>query len=379
MHTFFKSLIEWFAFAGTMFFAAGAVADAAGGGGADGAGSVPGYDGGGDDATGAGDDTTASVADTGDDAAPGEHEAAAEKPGAQTTQEEPEVAEFKGIVSSRIRALSKQAPELAAALAKYPKIQDQIEAVFRREHALREVFPTVAEARQMREKFPNGLQDVAELERDRAEYSQLDDEFYVAGAEGNYPGHAKMIQRFWEQDPKATLAMFKQIPRLWHQLDARSYNDVATGIVASTILAPFRGWEGGMPQYLDAVINAASRLEGSEEVVNALKGMLGWTKSFTAEKAKPTQQEQEFERRQADWDKQRNADRQKTQQTFHRSFITEARKLQGEIIAKHPSIEKFSKSASPQKLAEVVEKVRVKMEQLLAKSPSFMADRKSVV
>src|SRR5215472_17135366 len=61
-------------------------------------------------------------------------EGGGEKEGQQPAdKEEPEVAEFKGTVSARLRGMVKSAPELAAIFKKYPKLQGEIEGTFRRD------------------------------------------------------------------------------------------------------------------------------------------------------------------------------------------------------------------------------------------------------
>src|SRR6185437_8819466 len=182
-------LILKFLFSGLVMFAAGssAIADALGGGGADAALTRdPGV-------TDTGAD--AGVDDGAQDTAATEVEEASRND--VQDQEEPEVKEFKGAVSARLRALTKQAPELQQVFQKYPKIQEQIEATFRREAALREVFPTVAEARQFREHFPNGLQDVNQLLEDQKEVDQLDQSFYGKDREGRYSGHVDLINNLY--------------------------------------------------------------------------------------------------------------------------------------------------------------------------------------
>lgn len=46
-----------------------------------------------------------------------------------------ETTDFKGLVSKRLVALKKEAPELTAVFQKYPKVQEQVEAAFRRDMA----------------------------------------------------------------------------------------------------------------------------------------------------------------------------------------------------------------------------------------------------
>src|SRR5205807_1464964 len=130
--------------------------------------------------------------------------------------------------------LTAQSPKLAEAFKENPKLQEQVEATFRREAALREVFPTVAEARQMREHFPNGLMDVQQLLGDVKEVEELDNDLYTRDREGNYPGHAKILNNVFSDDREAAVSLFRNLPKEWARLDRESYNDVMGSIIGAT-------------------------------------------------------------------------------------------------------------------------------------------------
>ena len=138
----------------------------------------------------------------------------------QQSQDDPDAKDFAGHVSNRIRNLVRKSPELGKVLTASPEIRAAIEAPMRRDLAFREIFPTVAEARAIRDRFPNGLQDVQALEADVKEIETVDNLTYTAGPEGNYPGHAELIGNVHKADPKAFTALARSFPREWHRLDA---------------------------------------------------------------------------------------------------------------------------------------------------------------
>jgi hypothetical protein len=354
-------LLNYFLFAGTMFFAAGAsavtdaggsdVADAGSGGEADAGVGDLGY----------GDETTG-----GEEPAAEEAEAGKEEP-IKTETEEPELQDFRGAVSARLRGLVKQSPKLAEAFKENPKLQEQIEATFRREAALRELFPTVAEARQMREQFPNGIADVQQILEEQKEVEQLDEHFYTRDSEGNYPGHQQIVQNMFNDDRQAALALFKSLPKQWANLDRDSYNEVMGQIVGATLA------QRRLPEYLSSLIGVAKKAEQGQ-IADGLQEVLDWMQGFLAEKPRPTQEEERLTRERNQLNKQKfDLDRTESQR-FHTSFVSNSRKLQQEIINNHPAMKKLAQvnTIKPEKRAQIVEAVRSRIEKFLGKSPSFM-------
>jgi hypothetical protein len=321
MKLFTQWLISTFLFGGTLFFAAGAPVIGAEGAGDgldlgdlgdgtdDGAGDAEGADASG----GSGDShQRESDSDLGDDSQQ------AEGRDQHRSQEEPEVQEFKGSVSARLKNLTKQAPELGQVFQKYPKLQEQIEATFRREAALREVFPTVAEARQMREHFPNGLADVQQLHADVAEVETLDKDFYTRDREGNFPGHTKIIDGMFADDREAAVSLFRSLPKEWARLDRESYNEVMGKVVGVTL------------DNSRAVADLADALESKDpkRIEASATKFLNWADAFSREKPRPSADEERLNRDRASF-KQQTAERDREEgQKFHTSFVSESRKLQ---------------------------------------------------
>lgn len=357
---FIKWLLNHLLFAGTMFFAAGPALTDAGAGGETGGGEPSG------DETAAGDiGYQDDSAEAGDEVTPeGADETRTEVVAAK---EEPEISEFKGLVGQRLVALKKQAPELAQVFQKYPKVQEQIEAVFRREAALRDVFPTVAEARQMRETFPNGLADVQTLQESVQQLEALDKDFYTRDQEGNYAGHVQILNNMFTDDREAAVALFKTLPREWARLDRDSYNEVMGQIVGSTLA------QKGIPEYISELQESAKEAK-QDGLAASLGKLLNWANGYTKEKARPSPEEERLSQDRAKFSRETQQRAQADQQTFARSYVAESKKLQLDIINKHPAMARLSnvKTISEGKRQEIAEKIRQKTEKFLGKSPSFM-------
>lgn len=302
--------------------------------------------------------------DTSEGDAGDETDAVVEKPVQAAPTEEPEVQEFKGHVSARLRGLVKQSPKLAEAFKENPKLQEQIEATFRREAALREVFPTVAEARQMRERFPNGLADVQQLESDVKEVEELDKDFYGRGQDGAYPGHAKIVDNMWRDDPQAASALFRSIPKEWHRRDPEGYNDVMGKIVGATL--------ANSREIAD--LDDALQSGDQKRIEASVKKFFSWANGFLSEKPRPTAEQEAIARDRAKLDKDTQDRAKQDGQRFHTSFISESKKLQTNIIKAHPAVKRLleNKAVTDAKKAEMIEQVRADIESLLGKSRSFM-------
>lgn len=381
MQQLLKHLVAYLIFGGTMFFSAGADALAGVDGGT-------GYDGGADlgdesaisDNSGGAesvDDSGASdaadrAADDGDNAARADQQRAADADKNKAKlNEDPDAKDFTGIVSNRLKGMVKTAPELGKVLATHPDIKNSIESAFRERMAYKEVMPTIAEARQFRERFPNGLADVEVLMSDVREVEELDQSFFSKDAQGNYAGHAKILDNIYKDDPEAAVALFRNIPKEWHRIDPDSYNEVMGQIVGATASA--RQWNerlADVEQFLK---------EGGDvkQAAAAIAKISGEINGFRQGKPKPTEEQQRLAKEKSDWQKQRAADFAADQGKFHTSFVAESVKLQKDIVAKHPAMTRLqklvsSKAMSQEKYNKIVEEVRGKMKTFLANSPSFM-------
>ena len=302
-----------------------------------------------------------------DDAAGDEHADEHAHEDDATKELDKETTDFKGLVSKRLLALKKEAPELTAVFQKYPKVQEQVEAAFRRDMAYRELYPTVAEARQMREQFPGGMSDVEQLLTDVKEVETLDQNFYSKDRDGNYSGHRTIIDNLFSDDRDAAVALFRSVPKEWARLDPDSYREVMGQIVGATLA------RAEIPEVLSEIIDAAKEAK-QDGLAKQLSKVLNWASGFLREKAAPTEEERRIQADRAQLSRERQ-DRQKEQrQEFAKTFVRESRKLQMDVISKHPAIKALEKApgVSPEKRARIQELVRGRIEKYLAASPSFM-------
>lgn len=281
--------------------------------------------------------------------------------------EEPELKEFKGLASSRLRTYIKEAPGLAQVFKEHPEVQTKFEATLRRDAAYREAFPTVAEANQMRQTFPNGMEDVRALQEDIQETEQLDRDFYGRDREGNYPGHTRMLENMFENDREATLAMLRSVPNQWAKLDPASYNEAFSQIIGRTFT------EFGIPEFVSELVTAAKDAKQDGIATQAQK-LLNWLGRFTAEKPRPSAAEEKLARDRAELNRERAERSRQDTAGFNREFLRDSRKLQTDIIQAHPAIKRLAsvQGISAEKKQRIVEEIRGRMEKLLARSPSFM-------
>jgi hypothetical protein len=237
----------------------------------------------------------------------------------------------------------------------------------RRDAAYRDVFPTVAEAKAMRERFPNGLQDVQALEEDVKEIEGIDNLTYMKDQDGNYAGHSELINNIFTSDRNAAVALFKTLPKEWARLDRDSYNDVMGKIVGATLVGT-----GSWEQLIELREHVAAT-DGLKGLVPGLDKVLNRLAPFVEER-RPDPGQEALNRDRQQLDRQRQADTQKTNEQFNRSFQTEGVKQQREIVSQHKVIQKLAaiKTITPQKRAEIVDKVCLKMQQFLKNSPAFM-------
>lgn len=357
-----------------MFAAAAGVGDLSGGGAGDGGAADDGASGSdagaGDAGLGDGGEDGSRSADEGADDSLGELDADADEQGDQQRQQQDqdkESADFKGLVSKRLLALKKEAPELTAVFQKYPKVQEQVEAAFRRDMAYRELYPTVAEARQMREQFPNGMQDVEQLYTEIGEVEQLDKNFYGRDAQGNYNGHGTLIQNMFTEDRAAAVSLFKTLPKEWARLDPDSYNEVMGTIVGATLQ------RSEIPEWLTELRDAAKTAK-QDGLAASLDKMLRWSQGFMKRKSEPSDDERNLQAQREQF--RRETDERKNQDVnrFKTSFFSESKKQQQSVVRQHPAVAAMlrTKAIPEQKKAEIVSKIQTAILNHVKTSRSYM-------
>jgi hypothetical protein len=281
-------------------------------------------------------------------------------------KEEPELKEFGGLVSARVRGLLKQAPELGQVFNKYPAVKATFEKILRRETAFSEVWPTLAEAKTMRETFPNGQADVQELMSEAQEIRTLDKAFDDRGQDGTYPGHGELIKNFVERDKNAAIALFKRLPKEWAQIDRDSYNEIMGKVVAATFASR------QFPEQLDELLEVASTLD-NPQLLKGLTKLKNTVDAYFAEKPKPSEEEERLRREREEFNKDREKSTQEGRRAFHTSFVTKSKDLQRGVITNHPAIKKVMAIKSLEgKRDSIIEQIRTNCEKFLSNSPSFM-------
>jgi hypothetical protein len=365
-----KYLLHYLLFGMTMFAAAdvavggdgdgAAPADAGGSGGNAGAGDA-GADLGGDD--GSGPTVEGDIDGLGElDSEPAEGEQRQQQP-----EVDKETGDLKGLVSKRLLALKKEAPELTGIFQKYPKVQEQVEAAFRRDMAYRELYPTVAEARQMREQFPNGMADVEQLLTDVGEVEQLDQQFYQKDAQGNYTGHAAIVQNMFQDDREAAVSLFRTLPKEWARLDPDSYNEVMGQVVGATLQ------RAELPEWITELRDAAKTAK-QDGLAASLDKMLRWASGFNKRKAEPSEDEQRLQGQREQFKRETDERKKQDFTRFSTNFFAESQKQQTAIVRKHPAVAEMlqTKALSEQKKNEIITKIQTRIREHVKTSRAYM-------
>ena len=359
--------LHYLLFAFTMFAAGAPPLGDSGGGGSEGAGAGEGAGGEGnvdlgDEGAGEGGDDLEQFGED-LDAAEQQRQQQARKQG-----EDKETGDLKGLVSRRLMALKKEAPELTEIFKTHPKVQEQIEAAFRRDMAYRELYPTVAEARAIREHFPNGVADVEQMLGELGEMEQLDQNFYGKDAQGNYAGHGTLIQNLFTDDRAATVGLFRTLPKEWARLDPDSYNEVMGNIVGATIL------RAELPEWLTELRDTAKEAK-QDALAASLDKMLRWATGFIKQKAQPTENERQLQAREEQFRREQSERQLQDVTRFKTTFYSESDKLQQGIIRKHPAVADMlqQKSISDDKKRKIVTEVQTRIREYLKDSRGFMS------
>jgi hypothetical protein len=374
-------------FAGTMFFASGAVADVAGGGGDAGADSGSG---GGIDSADSGDSTDAGGAGDGDaDAGSGaddgldaglDDDAAGSRDQKRTAEDEvdKDTGDFKSAVSRRLQTvIKKSSPALAQAL-KDPankEFADFVEATARRDMAFRELYPTIAEARQMREQFPNGMADVEQLLTDVGEVEELDRSFYGRDARGEYVAHPNLIQNWYQDDPQAMQSLFRTAVQLMPRLDPDTYREVGSSIVAATLAS------SEIPEWLGELVQAADDPKNLPQIKAQLAKLQRWSQGFGKRKAEPTEEERRIQGQREQFKRETDERAKADTQRFRQSLNTDSHKLQQQIIRKHPAVAGLlaTKALTEQKKSEIIGKIQAAIQGHLKNSRAFISKYKAAL
>jgi hypothetical protein len=274
----------------------------------------------------------------------------AEKPGEQPIEEPP-----KEEIPQDGRAIP---PELREMFKANPKLRD----AWFSERAYREVFPTVREARELKEIFPGGVED-ARLLRDASETLQHLDGLYVANSEES---HQALARELAELAPEAYPNFVIQAANHWAARDPEGYRET----MRATFAEELPGWiaEQRLPDHTQALLQALER--GDTDQAKALaQQQLEWTRRVgVPQRAEPGRgQDPEIERLRAQLAERDARDRQQAEESLRSDvtnrYVTEVKGF----------LEKAVPTASQRARDKMVGEVVNAINQSLASSPAFMA------
>src|SRR5438128_1805897 len=207
-------------------------------------------------------------------------ETAAETPPETPPEIEPKPEEF---------ATGQPMPEtLRAAIKANPELGKTLQSLWDQHQAYRTIFPTVAEARTIKEMFPGGAEEAKTLLADAESIQQVDDSFYY----GTPQARQDLVSRLYQSDPKALTETVKAAVEMMQTGAPEDYRTMADGIIAREFA------EGNVGAHLAAMADAV-RGGKAEELVKLTTDLVEWAKQkagITRPPADPHRQALERER-----------------------------------------------------------------------------------
>jgi hypothetical protein len=278
-----------------------------------------------------------------------------------------DLGEYQGMVSARLRSFTAKSPELAAALAKDPNLKNALEGTFRRDAAYRELFPTVAEARQFREMLPNGMEDLRELMSTVQEIEQLDGGLDDKGPDGAYIGHPKIIRDIWANSKEAAPALMETALREWPREDRESYNRIMGEVVGASLVA------SNVPFYMEQLGRAA---EASKDpnLINLVADLAARLGGFMQDQGgrQPTAEEQRLRAQREQFNRERQDNDKRTLGEFNSTLGQQTRQMHSEIIGNHDLIKRLPSTMPAKDRADLITEIGRRLHTAMNANQAFV-------
>ena len=291
-----------------------------------------------------------------------------QQPEPETTGDE-DLSEFHGSVAARMREMCKKAPEMNAVFQKYPQVRDSVAASFRREAGYREAWPTVAEAQQVREYFPRGVEDVQQLISEVEEVGQQDSLFYSRDPEQQ----GQLVRNMYQSDPKATESLLENLPRVWAEISPASYQKTFQSIISSTFS------ENGLfslASEVKTLRDSGKAQEAGAAFDELLKLLDGYAPSNGNKRRDP--ERDKFDRERKEFEKKQAQDAENKKAEFKSDLATaEIDSVTRDIKALLGN--RLPKTLSPEKTERIIKEIRQRTFTFIAKSRPFMNARQSAM
>ncbi len=123
----------------------------------------------------------------------------------------------------------RDAPEWMKPLLADAKVGREVQALWNEHQAYREAFPTIAEARAVKELFPGGAQEARSAMARVAEFDRIDDAYFGADARGQ----AQLATYLLETNPRAFENMLAAATRVLAERAPVAYRELADRLAAA--------------------------------------------------------------------------------------------------------------------------------------------------
>lgn len=144
---------------------------------------------------------------------------------------------------------------------KLEPVMPQIQAAFDQNKKFREIFPTVAEARAMRDVFPGGAEEAKAVAAKAVALDEADDQF----TSGDPREQSALAAEWFEDSPEAFRSMFVESSKLLQARDPQAYQEITQSILTGHFQA--NRWD----EQIEAM-----RVAIDANDLDRLKGLSAW-------------------------------------------------------------------------------------------------------
>lgn len=162
-------------------------------------------------------------------------------------------------------------PEWLRPLIGDAKVGKEAKALWEQHQAYREIFPTVAEARAVKEFFPGGLEEARQALARVEEFDRIDDAYFGADPRGQ----AQLVEYLLANNPQAFQRMLGEAARVLAERDpvayrafARQFADGTQGDGEISRSAPFADTQGRQDDKQNALRDPSAELALAREQLN---------------------------------------------------------------------------------------------------------------
>jgi len=196
--------------------------------------------------------------------------------------------------------------------AEQAPIAKEVQRLWDQHQAMRELVPTIQEARGWRETFPGGLVEAKAVVAKALELDEADAQFES--------GDPQYFAELHESNPQAFVQAFTQSAQLLAERDPNAYREIAGSVLRSTLESE------KFPVHMDAMRQALEKddVESLKELTKALVGWSGKMGITVKAEARLDPERQKFERERAAFNKEKQEAATTRFEDFNSKLISSA-------------------------------------------------------